>query len=353
MSSETAKEKPDSRKKKRFKQLLIILFVFVNIVIIYWTASKEFSRDKELDFSETTFHWWLLIPAVVAFVGALALDIYKYFILIRRFTKKKDLRLSAQTVLLGRYYDNITPSAVGGQPFQIHHMIKSGVPSEYAAMIPVIGFVSSQIAFVFLSLLTLIFGSRLVISDVTYAASFFGIVLYAFAPVLILFFAIKPRAAKKLASGLLTFLHKIHIVRHLDTAEEKALGEIEKYAACIRHVLKNKKFTLKIMAMSVAYQLLFFSIPFLVLTAFGGEVNYLSAMMTAISIQTAISFIPTPGNVGVAEGTFYLVFASLGSGNTFWAMLIWRFFSYYSFIAFGGLVYLEMAYKKRKRSASL
>lgn len=349
MAEKPEDKKPSFLKRKRVKQLLIIAFIIFNIAIIYWTASKELNRDEGLP--EAHFTWWLLLLAIVAFVGALAADIYKYYMLIRHFTKRKDLKLAAQTVFLGRYYDNITPSAVGGQPFQIHHMHKHGkIDSEHAAMIPIICFVSLQFAYVVLCFLTLVFGANIVLSDVTYAASFVGILLMAFAPGTVIFFAVKPKAAKKIASAILKFGHKLHIVRHLEETEAKTLGEIEKYADTVRRVLKNKKLLVRVLALSFAYQLCLYSIPFLVVRAFGGDVGYLPATMTALTIQAAITFIPTPGNAGAAEGSFYLVFASLGSGNTFWAMFTWRFFTYYAFIALGGLVYLEMAYMKRKRS---
>lgn len=338
-------------KKKRVKQIAILAFVVFNILVIYWTASKELSREKTENLEGPTFTWWLLILAVIAFVGAMAADIYKYYILIYHFTKKKNLRLAAQTVFIGRYYDNITPSAVGGQPFQIIHMHKRGdIDNEHAAMIPVIAFVSLQSAFVVLCFLTLVFGSGVVLSDVTYAASFIGILLIAFAPGTILFFAIRPRVAKRIASAVLKFLHVIHIIRNIEKAEEKTLGEIEKYALTVKRFIKNRKLLLKVMGLSFAYQGLLYSIPFLVVRAFGGEVGYLPATMTALTIQAAITFVPTPGNAGAAEGSFYLVFAHLDSGNTFWAMLTWRFFTYYAFIALGGLTYLEMAWRKKKHA---
>ncbi|MBR3320227.1 flippase-like domain-containing protein [Candidatus Saccharibacteria bacterium] len=347
-------EKPEEKKqsffkRKRVKQVLVFAFVLFNIGIIWWTASKELSRDDGLP--EAHFTWWLLALAVLAFVGAMSADIYKYYMLIKHFTKKKSLRLAAQTVFLGRYYDNITPSAVGGQPFQIHHMRKHGrIDSEHAAMIPIIAFVSLQSAFVILCFFTILFGANIVLSDVTYAASFVGILLMAAAPGTVIFFALKPKVAKKIASAILRFLNKVRIVRDLEKTEEKTLTEIQKYADTVRRVIRNKKLLAKVMGLSFAYQICLYSIPFLVVRAFGGDVGYLPATMTAFTIQAAITFIPTPGNAGAAEGSFYLVFASLGSGNTFWAMFTWRFFNYYVFIALGGLVYLEMAWRKKKHA---
>ncbi len=348
-------QKPEEKKgffkKKRIKQIAIIAFVIFNVLIIYWTASKELSRENAEGAGELRLHVWLLAPAIIAFLLAIFSDFYKYYILIRHFTKKKDFKLAVETILIGRYYDNITPSAIGGQPFQIVHMRKRGhIDKEYADMIPIIGFVSAMVAFIFLSLLVIIFGRNYVISDVIYAASHFGIILYAFAPTMILFFALKPKAAKKLSSGFIRFLSKLHIIKDVEKSEEKTFGQIEKYASCINRVIKNKKLLFKVMGLSILYQVLLYSIPFLVVTAFGGSINYLAAIMTAISIQTAISFIPTPGNAGAAEGSFYLVFASLGSGDTFWAMLTWRFFSYYIFIILGALLYFKMGLQKRKRN---
>ncbi|MBQ6147723.1 flippase-like domain-containing protein [Candidatus Saccharibacteria bacterium] len=347
--SEIKPEKPaETRKKKRYKQFLVILFVLANIAIILWTASQEFSSNNKVKFSEVKLHWWLLIPAILSFLVALTAEIHKYNMLLKRFTGKGNKKLARQTVLLGRYYDNITPAAIGGQPFQISHMLKSGVPSEHAAMVPILGFVTTQLAFVLLGILTLIFGANIVLSPVTYAAAYFGLILYASLPVLILFFALTPKTAKKLLSALFKFLNKIHVVKNVRKTEEKVFTEIEKYSKCIKDVVKNKKMLGKTMGLSLVYQLGMTSIPFFVISAFGGGISYLAATMTTISIMAAISFVPTPGNAGAAEGSFYLVFSALSSGYTFWAMITWRFFSYYLFIALGGLTYLELGLDKKK-----
>ena len=348
-----ASTKEDSKsalKKRRLKQVAVILFILFNILIIYWTASKELTRDKE-SVGEFSLQIWLLAPALIAFLAHFFCEVYKYYIVIQHFSKKKDWRLALETVLIGRYYDNVTPSAIGGQPFQIYHMRKNGgIEKEHADIIPVIGFISMQAAFVTMSLLVILFGANIVISDVAYAASYFGIILYSFSPVSVIFFALKPKAATKLTSGAIRFLHKLHIVRDFEKTEAMALARVEGYASSIRRVIKNKKLALKVMGLSFAGQILLYSIPFLVVTAFGGSIGYLPAIMTAITIQTAISFVPTPGNAGVAEGSFYLVFATLGNGDAFWAMLTWRFFSYYSFIILGALLYLNLGIEKRRRA---
>ena len=67
-----------------------------------------------------------------------------------------------------------------------------------------------------------------------------------------------------------------------------------------------------------------------------------------VFIQSAVSLIPTPGNAGAAEGSFYIVFSSLGTAGTFWSMLLWRLQCYYSFIIIGVLIYGYIAVTKMR-----
>ncbi|MBR4443324.1 MAG: flippase-like domain-containing protein, partial [Clostridia bacterium] len=78
-----------------------------------------------------------------------------------------------------------------------------------------------------------------------------------------------------------------------------------------------------------------------------GELDWLSCVATALAINSSIAFIPTPGNAGAAEGSFYLVFSRLTSGSVFWAMLFWRFFNYYAWILLGGISFSAMFLGKK------
>ena len=130
---------PDIENKKLIpkkileKPLLIILFILINVVVICITAFSEFGNSENAaTLSEVKIKWWFLIPATLCFLFAITFEIYKYCILIKGmsgknpdFSRKRAFKVAARTVLLGKYYDNITPAAVGGQPFQIYYMRKN------------------------------------------------------------------------------------------------------------------------------------------------------------------------------------------------------------------------------------
>ena len=153
---------------------------------------------------------------------------------------------------------------------------------------------------------------------------------------------------KKLLKTFIKLLAKIKIIKNREKLLEKVENEADEYVGAVRTILKTRGLFLEVILWSFAYNILIAMIPFFVLTAFGGSVDFFSCFVTTIAVMSAIYFIPTPGNSGAAEGTFFLVFSALSSGYVFWAMLIWRFFSYYIYIIMGPIIYFSMHLEKRR-----
>lgn len=351
-------EPKEKKKKSPKKYLLTILFILINIAVIAITAFSEFGNSENAaKLSDVSFNFWLLIPAVLCFIVAINLEISKYVIMMRktcgyngRGELRKARRIARRTVLIGRYYDNITPAAIGGQPFQIYHMNKSKVPKGYSTTIPIIGMISGQIGFIIIAILCFLFGSFAVNNATLIATACFGLLFYAFWPIAVLIATFLPKATAELIGVGVKFLAKIHIVKDREKAIKKAEDGVNEYATCIKNILKTKGLLLRTIIMSVIFHILISSIPFFVITAFGGNVDFLSCFVITVAVTSAVYFVPTPGNAGAAEGTFYFVFSSLGGGYVFWAMLIWRFFSYYIYIIMGAISYFFMHLDKTNRS---
>lgn len=338
------------------KILLTLVFVLINIAVIAITAFSEFGNSENATkFSEIHIKWWMLIPAVIAFIAALAIEIYKYVLLMRKTVDKSNSalknawKIARRTIIIGKYYDNITPAAIGGQPFQIYHMNKSGLPSGIATTIPIIGMISGQIGFIIIALICFLLASTVTNNATLIATACFGLIFYAFWPIAVLIATFLPKSTAEIISLGVKFLAKIHIIKDRNKAIKKAEDGVNEYARCVKLILKTPGLFLRTILLSVVFHILISSIPFFVLTAFGGEVGFASCFILTVAVTSAVYFIPTPGNAGAAEGTFYLVFSALSSGYVFWAMLFWRFFSFYSYIIAGGFFYLEMYLEKRRQ----
>ncbi|MBR3322371.1 flippase-like domain-containing protein [Candidatus Saccharibacteria bacterium] len=343
------------------KPILVIFFILINVVVIAATATAEFGNSENAaELSEVKINWWLLIPAALCFVIAITCEIHKYVIMMREMSCRKDFdhkyarKVARRTVLLGKYYDSITPAAIGGQPFQIYYMHKNGrLPSGLATTIPIIGMVSGQLGFLIIAALCFLFGSLTIDNAALIATACFGLLFYAFWPVIIMIATFLPEGAKELINLIVKGLAKIHLVKDKEKAIGKIEYEVDEYAKSVRKILKTKGLFLRAIGLSVAFNVLISMIPFFVLTAFGGEMDFLPCFVTTVAVTAAVYFVPTPGNAGAAEGTFFVVFSALSQGYVFWAMLVWRFFSYYIYIMMGPIIYLKMHLEKKRKEKVL
>lgn len=357
-----ANEKSETKKnefvpKKLWKRpVLIILFILINVAVITITAMFEFGNSQNAaKLSEVKMNWWFLVPALLCFLVAITFEIRKYTLMMRemsekgKYNHKQARKVARRTVLLGKYYDNITPAAIGGQPFQIYYMRKnSGLPSGQSTSIPIFGMIAGQIGFIIIAVLCFLFGSLSINNATLIATACFGLLFYAFWPVTVMIATFLPNATKELITIIVKFLAKLHIVKDKEKAIKKTEFEVDEYAKCVKMILKTKGLFLKTVALSVGFNGLVAMIPFFVLTAFGGNVDFLPCFVTTVAVTSAVYFVPTPGNSGAAEGTFFVVFSMLSSGYVFWAMLVWRFFVYYIYIIMGPIIYLRMHYEKKR-----
>lgn len=343
--------------KKRWRKVALgALFVLINVVVIALAGFSEFGNSENAaELAEVQINGWWLVPAVICFVVAVVIDIYKYVLMMRRMSPVKEQKhpgqwkVARRTVLLGKYYDSVTPAAVGGQPFQIYYMRKnSGLKKGDSTSIPIFGMISIQIAFIIIALICFLFGGVAKDNPVLYVTAWFGLLFFAFWPVMVAGTFLFPNAITRFVKWLVKILDKIKIVKDRKAAFDKVEDEVAEYASSVKAILKAKGLFAQVLIISLIYNILIASIPFFVLTAFGGNVNFWACFATTIAVMSAVYFIPTPGNSGAAEGTFFLVFSALSTGYVFWAMLVWRLFSYYIYIIMGLVIYVVMHFEKKR-----
>lgn len=352
------------KKKRSWKRVVaFILFIALNATVIIVTAVNEFGNSNEAaELSEVKINWWLLIPATLCFIVAILLDIYRYVLMITKMPEnkeksKKELRqeqggiwkVARRTVLLGKYYDSVTPAAIGGQPFQIYYMRKhSGLSKGESVSVPLVGMIANQVGFLVIAILCFLLSGIAYTKPALMVTAWFGLLFFAFWPVMVAGVSYFPKATTKFLKWIVKVLARLRIVKN----REKAMGDIEKeiseYSKSVKIILKERGLFIKVVGLSVAYNALIMSIPFFVLTAFGGDVGFIECFTLSLAVTSAVYFIPTPGNAGAAEGTFFLVFSALSTGYVFWAMLLWRFFSYYIYIILGPIIYLSMQLEKKR-----
>ncbi|MDO5480083.1 MAG: lysylphosphatidylglycerol synthase transmembrane domain-containing protein [Candidatus Saccharibacteria bacterium] len=346
-----------AKKKKLRKIILTILFIAFSAGVIIATAVNEFSGSNEAaDLKDVHLNGWLLIPATICFLIMIFLEYGKYALMISRstpkgtFSRRELWKLSFRTVMLGRYYDNITPAAVGGQPAQILQMRKTGkISNGMATAIPIFSMISGQFTFLLIAIPCFIFSGILFQYPLLTTAAWIGLLFFAFWPVMVLGTMFFPKPTAKFINLIVRFFAKIKIIKNRDEAVKKVEKEVADYAENVKLIIKKPGVGGWVMVMSFFSNIFLSFIPYFVLIAFGGNIDFGEFFLMTTAVRAAVYFAPTPGNAGVAEGTFYIVFSRLSTGYVFWAMMLWRLFSYYVYIIVGPLVYLSMHFEKKRK----
>lgn len=299
------------KNKIKKKPILVVAFVLLNIIVIAITANAEFGNSKTAaELSTVKLNWWFFIPAAFCFLVAILAEIRKYYLMIRSmaepnvdFDKKHAWQVAARTVLLGKYYDNITPAAVGGQPFQIYYMRKnSRLKPGVSTAIPMFGLIAGQVGFLIIAVLCFLFGSYSINNAALIGTACFGLLFFAFWPVVVLIATFLPKGMIELINIVVKWLAKIHIVKDETKTVKKVEKEVEGYARSIKQIMKQKGLFTKVLLYSVVFNMLIAMIPFFVLTAFGGDVDFLPCFVLTVAVTAAVYFVPTPSVFSKVSG---------------------------------------------------
>lgn len=348
---EIEEPKKSSKLKKRIG---IALFVIINAVVLYFTAKDEFSKPAPAytePFGITNVLF--ILGGLLCLAVVLMSETVKYMLMMKHLGEKVSFRIAFETAALGKYYDCITPSGAGGQPFQIYHLHAHGYSDGAASAMPLSGFFTMQFGFVILAIIVFIFNNNAVGDAIGIkVTAYIGAVTYMLVPAMIIISAVAPKIAMKIVAFFVKLGAKLHLVKKPNHTIMKAVKGLNNYSVSLKKIADNKGLLVQLLILSVIFQSAIACMPFFAVHTFGGNLNFFHSFCMCIFIYAAITIVPTPGNSGAAEGSFYIIFSQLDTTGVFWAMLVWRFLSYYSFILIGLLVYgfraIEKILKKKK-----
>ena len=349
----TEADSPEEKKKKKIRKILgTVAFVILNAIVLFFTARDQFSlttpkyQVEPFGFNKILF----LLGGILCVVIVLGIETVKYVLMMRHLGEKVSVRTAFETAALGKYYDCITPSGAGGQPFQIWHLHSKGYSNGAASAMPLTGFVTMQYGFVFLCAFVFIFNNGAISSVPLKIAAYIGMFTYSIVPTMIILTAVSPSTSAKMINFFVNLGAKIKIIKKPEELKQKVETSLNEYAECLRKIEKSKVLLVTLFVLSFIFQVAMCSIPYFVIHTFGGNLGFIQSLSMCTFVMASVTIIPTPGNSGAAEGSFYILFNELDTYGLFWSMLVWRALCYYSFIIIGVIIYLYGAIEKIVKS---
>ena len=267
--------------------------------------------------------------------------------------------------MTGFFFSSITPSASGGQPMQLYFMRMDGLPVSHSSLALLTELTSFQAAAAALALAGLgarcsrVLGASTTagtggaaltgLSDGTggaalagipdgaasagggIAASVFaaGILINAAVLAILLFLIFSPASIKIIVSPVLWAVDRFN-PQKASVFRIKILRGVCEYRRASQYITKNPRAIARIFLTSVTQLLAYFSITFCVLQSLGiTGISWGEATLSQAALYVAVSALPLPGAVGVTEGGFALLFASLVPSDLMGvAIILSRFVSF-------------------------
>lgn len=365
-------------KKKKFGWIFTVLLL-VAIGLGVWAM---FGISREITDAGTTHISDLVrqsswVFALVCFAVVLCIfifDWFKYFVIIsavkgrgygiRRYVILNRLGHSLKVNLIGKFYDNVTPFAVGGQPMQIYYLHKrANYSGGEASAVVLVKYFFNMTSMCLVSLLVMACNTHVLGAiEVDWArilihvAAWVGIAVNMFLPLMVLFFVIFPKFATKLATFVIGIGFKIKIVKNKEEALAKALKTVTDFRAAFKLMAKKPKEFIALVLLCLAEDCLRFALPFFIMKMFNGLgadagfAELIKVMALNVFVTQSVCIIPTPGNSGAIESIGTIAFTAVltNTGVLGWSVLVWRFFVFYIYIIIGiGLAIEQFIYDLR------
>ena len=351
------KELNEVKQKSKKSKIINFLFIFAVFVglIIYMINEDGIENIKTV--LKNANYGWIIAGLACLVVEWLSESLIMHIPLKKMYPKHK-YKLSLQTNIIGRLFNNITPFSSGGQPFIAYILKRHGLRASDTLSVLMMKFVVYQIglfAWVLILLLTNLEFFNQTFGNYIWLVVL-GFVMNLIATVFILTAGINKNIILKIAKPFIKLGSKIKIgkkrlVKDLDATLIKIDGSISNYSEQFNKMKGQRKTLLKMFAIQMIQLLAYFSIPFMIYQAFGNAgTSYIQVLLVQAILLLVMSFIPTPGSGLGAEGGFALFYRTIFATGLNLAILFWRIYTFYLPIIVGVLVFVAMNRKEVKDS---
>lgn len=315
--------------------LIVILITIITLVII-----SHFS-DFETAFAyiAQASPFWVFITFVVA-ATAWILEALTVKIFSRLSGLHAKFLYLLRLTIIGAFFSAITPFYTGGQPAQIAFMARKRLSAGKASAMLMSRFVAYQIVVTVFGVIGLFSAYSFVSKEISNLAflAIFGFILNSGVLFFIIMFSISARTTEKIVRFFLFLLARFRIIKNPEEKTEKILLEVSRFNKSMKKFFETPKTFLLALTLAFLQMIAVISVPYFAARSLGIAVNYLQLISVQLVLFLVASMIPIPGASGASEGGFMLFFTPLFGAKTAAVMLLWRFFTYYMNILFGGFL---------------
>ena len=348
-------EEIESKSKPNNKKVTIINFaIIVSIcigLIIYMIYVDGIDNIVSL-LQQVDYRW--VAGGMVCLLIYWFCDALNLHLPIKRMYNEQPLTNSIKVGMIGLLFNNITPFASGGQPMQAYELTKTGKRLSDSVSALAMKFAITQTALVVSTIVVASFQFRFFINMMkNYLwVTILGFLINVLAIGAVILLGVNKTIITKIATGIIKFLAKIHIVKHKEERIEKMEKSIDNFSEQFQVMKSEKKLVAQMFTIAVIQSLAYYSITYMVYKAFGNSgITFWQIIPIQAFLLLIMMFIPTPGSGLGAEGGFLLLFNSVfREGTINMSILFWRIYTFYLQIIVGAFFLIPTKGKITKRT---
>jgi len=337
----------DDTKTKKHKTWTIIYWVFsvcLILGILIWNALSTDDFTPLAVFKIDYRYILLVIAFVLLMMGTETLGVHR---MIYHGTMRSRLATSYKSTAIYRF----VPLATGGQPFMISYLTSRDIPPVTALSIPMSKLLFQNLAWLVIASVCLIYSLVQKLNTFISALSIIAFILTLIMVVGIILISTSKKVGSKLVSLYVKFVIKLKIWKDYDKHYTRIMNFFEDYQKTMKEYTKAFFDICYQFLLAAARYVMQFSIPFFIYCAFKGYNGdlYGEFFVLTVLIDLASHLIPIPGGAGINVITFTWLFSNYLGGSTFWALLIWRFCTFYFYLLQGlGVFAYDTLYGNKK-----
>lgn len=343
--------------------VLLLAVIALGIYLMFHVVYDMGEDVKSFDEVITASDWRFALITLAVILAVFMCLWFEYAVVMKTTTGKFRLITSLKVAFLGKFYDNITPFATGGQPMQIYYLNKKGLNGGVSSAVVLIRYFAWMFSWiildiVFMSAFTGVLEgqpSRLLLL----IAGWIGLGINAMLPLLLILFVVMPKFSRALTGGVIKLAHKIRLVKDKDKMMKRVDKMVDDFRLSFAIMSKSPLKFITLILLCLIEIFLFYAFPYFVMKMFAGlsESDGISVMVTVMALNVyatlSASVVPTPGNSGAIEGLVTAAFSVIAGNVLLWTVFFWRFGIYYIYIIIGILItifeFIRKLVQTRKR----
>ncbi|MCH5324129.1 MAG: flippase-like domain-containing protein [Eubacterium sp.] len=336
------------KKKKNSNKLNLIIcaiaFVFM-LVYVYFVDGFD-----NIVSSIQQINVGFLLVAMLLMVVYWTMEALQLHAVLQTLSPGQKFYKSLIVAILGQYFNCITPSSTGGQPMQAYYFSKFGVPLSNGVAALLSRFIVYQFVLTVYSVFVLLirFNS---FSEQFAPLMFLVMVGFAINTLVIVFLimlAFFRAPVRKLAGWIIKLLGKLRIFKTQEVVDDRTaqVNEIiDQYHENFNFIKRKPWLIIRMIFYTVIQLTAYFSISYVIYLGFGlSGTDYLTIISCQAFVLMISGFVPLPGALGAAEGSYTMFFGDIFRKGTHSfvgiSTFIWRFLTFYLPIIVGLVISL-------------